>query len=163
MISYYTAISSLPPYLKKASLTDLATKKRYRIPCSKTKPSEIDRQIVQPKGGSKMSFQVKTDALDPTYTPSNDAEREKFEDDKTFISTVLGRVMKEAAGEDILRDNVDDTTVTWPLIVKTYTMGPKASVQARKSTRSWPQLLSLRTPRHKEVFPLRPDLSNLLR
>ena len=71
-------------------------------------------------------------ALDPTYTPSNDAEREKFEDDKTFISTVLGRVMKEAAGEDILRDNVDDTTVTWPLIVKTYTMGPKASVQARK-------------------------------
>ena len=30
-------------------------------------------------------------AIDPAYNPSNDIEREKLKDDKTFVSTVLGR------------------------------------------------------------------------
>ena len=60
-IIYTGDIITLPPIslVKISSLNHLATK-RYRIPCSKTK-QQIDRQIVQPKGGSKMSFQVKTD------------------------------------------------------------------------------------------------------
>ena len=70
-------------------------------------------------------------AIDPAYTPSSDEEREKLKDDKTFVSTVLGKVMKEAAGAAVLKDH-DDPTVAWPLIVETYTLGPKAAVQARK-------------------------------
>ena len=39
--------------------------------------------------------------------------------------------MKEDAGDQILKDN-EDPSVAWPLILKTYTQGPKAAVQARK-------------------------------
>ena len=39
--------------------------------------------------------------------------------------------MKEAAGASVIKDH-DDPTVAWPLIVTTYTLGPKAAVQARK-------------------------------
>jgi hypothetical protein len=42
----------------------------------------------------------------------------KLEDDKTFVSTVLGRVIKEDAGADILKDHGDNPAVTtidyWP-------------------------------------------------
>ena len=70
-------------------------------------------------------------AIDPAYSPSNDEERKKLKNDKTFVSTVLGRVMKEDAGADILKDH-EDPSVAWPLIVETYAQGPKAAVQARK-------------------------------
>ena len=74
-------------------------------------------------------------AIDPAYTPPNDEGREKLKDDKTFVSTVLGKVVKEAAGAAVLKDH-DDPTVAWPLIVETYTLGPKAAVQARKYMKS---------------------------
>ena len=59
-------------------------------------------------------------AIDPAYSPSNDEERKKLKNDKTFD-----------AGADILKDH-EDPSVAWPLIVKTYAQGPKAAVQARK-------------------------------
>ena len=74
-------------------------------------------------------------AINPAYTPPNDEEREKLKDDKTFVSTVLGKVMKETSGAAVLLDH-DDPTVAWPLIVETYTLGPKAAVQARKYMKS---------------------------
>jgi len=82
-----------------------------------------------------LSLMDAENAIDPVYTPSNDEEREKLKDDKTFVSTVLGRAMKEAAGAAVLKDH-DDPTVAWPLIVETYTLGPKAAVQARKYLKS---------------------------